>query len=65
MDLIVKACEKYQWQAEEIAFFLKVELDEKFGCSWHVVVGEEFGSSMDYEVLRLDRDCLLCYNISF
>ncbi len=26
------------------------ELDRKFGCSWHVVAGEEFGTQITYEV---------------
>jgi hypothetical protein len=26
------------------------ELDRKFGCSWHVVAGEEFGTQVTYEV---------------
>ena len=33
--------------------FLQIELDEKFGCSWHVVVGEDFGFDMTFEVLHI------------
>ena len=32
---------------------LQIELDEKFGCSWHVVVGEDFGFDMTFEVLHI------------
>ena len=28
----------------------QIELDSMFGCIWHVVVGEEFTSSITYEV---------------
>ncbi len=28
----------------------QLELDKKFGCSWHVVVGEDFGFQITYEV---------------
>ena len=31
----------------------QIELDEKFGCSWHVVVGEDFGFDMTFEVLHI------------
>ena len=28
----------------------QTELDKRLGCSWHVVVGEEFGFDVTYEV---------------
>jgi hypothetical protein len=31
-------------------FMDQLELDKKFGCSWHVVVGEDFGFQITYEV---------------
>ena len=29
---------------------LQKDLDKRFGCSWHVVVGEEFGFEITHEV---------------
>ena len=31
-------------------FYFQIELDNKFGCSWHVVTGEEFGTDITFEV---------------
>ena len=42
--------EKFHWENRDIAFWVKAELDKRFGCSWHVVVGEEFGFDITYEV---------------
>ena len=28
----------------------KMELDGRYGCSWHVVAGEEFGTDVTFEV---------------
>ena len=63
--MIIQAMEKFQWESMEICNYLKVqhstfqdydfqffqvELDKKFGCSWHVVAGEELGFDVDFEV---------------
>ena len=32
-----------------MAEYIKVKLDEKFGGSWHVIVGRSFSSYMSYE----------------
>ena len=32
---------------------LKKELDTRFGCSWHVVTGEEFGFDIDFEAEKM------------
>ena len=36
----------------EIHWYLcfQISLDKQFGCTWHVVAGEEFGFDLDYEV---------------
>lgn len=34
----------------EVAVFIKKELDETYGHSWHVVVGKNFGSHVTHEV---------------
>lgn len=47
------AMEKYHWDTQEIPDYLKRELDTRFGCSWHVVVGEDFGFDVDVEVRKL------------
>ena len=44
------AMDKYHWDTQEIPNYLKKELDTRFGCSWHVVAGEEFGFDVDVEV---------------
>ena len=32
--------------------FFQIDLDKKFGCTWHVVAGEEFGFDLDFKVGR-------------
>ena len=34
-------------------FFTILQLDKKFGPSWHVVVGEGFGFEISYELKNL------------
>ena len=46
------AMEKYHWDTQEIPDYLKRELDTRFGCCWHVVVGEDFGFDVDVEVRK-------------
>ena len=47
---------------------MQIELDEKFGCSWHVVVGEDFGFDMTFEVLHIPHFPFVkfknCYHLS-
>ena len=50
MEVLMTAMEKFHWDNTEIANFLKRELDARFGCSWHVVTGEEYGFDIDFEV---------------
>ena len=50
MDILVTAMEKFHWDNTEISNYMKKELDTRFGCSWHVVTGEEFGFDVDFEV---------------
>ena len=38
---------------DKIAFCFKLQLDKKFGPSWHVVVGEGFGFEISYELKNL------------
>ncbi len=35
---------------KDIATFLKKELDEKYGHTWHVIVGKNFGSYVTHEM---------------
>ena len=35
---------------ESSIFLLKTQLDQNFGCTWHVVVGEDFAVDIDFEV---------------
>ena len=50
IEVVISALEKFHWENREIAFWVKSELDKRLGCSWHVVVGEEFGFDITYEV---------------
>eukprot|EP00088_Acartia_fossae_P061102 TRINITY_DN73353_c0_g1_i1.p1 TRINITY_DN73353_c0_g1~~TRINITY_DN73353_c0_g1_i1.p1 ORF type:complete len:122 (-),score=15.53 TRINITY_DN73353_c0_g1_i1:80-424(-) len=50
LELITANIEKFIWRSTEISQFIKIELDKKFGCSWHVVTGEEFGTDITFEV---------------
>ena len=52
VEVVMTAMEKFHWDSTEIANYMKRELDIRFGCSWHVVVGEEFGFDVDFEVIR-------------
>ena len=55
IEVVITALEKFHWENRDIAFWVKAELDKRFGCSWHVVVGEEFGFDITYEVRLRDR----------
>ena len=50
MDILITAMEKFHWDHTSISDYLKRELDMRYGCSWHVVTGEEFGFDIDFEV---------------
>ena len=39
------------------------EMDLRFGCSWHVVAGEEFGFDFDYEVKPITSHTLNIKNV--
>ena len=30
--------------------YFQIDLDQRMGCIWHVIVGEEFGFEITYEV---------------
>ena len=53
MDVLITAMEKFHWDHTSISDYLKRELDTRYGCSWHVVTGEEFGFDIDFEVPHL------------
>ena len=36
-------------------FLFQIDLDGRLGCSWHVVVGEDFGFDITFEVTRMLR----------
>ena len=50
MDILITAMEKFHWDHTAISDYLKRELDTRYGCSWHVVTGEEVGFDIDFEV---------------
>ena len=49
------ATEKFEWKFLDIAHMIKLEMDLQFGCSWHVVVGENYSCDIDFE------DGCMCY----
>ena len=51
VEMVLTAVDKFHWDTQEIPTYLKKELDNRFGCSWHVIVGEEFGFDVDVEVI--------------
>ena len=51
INLINQAAENFQWDSPKIAAYVKMNLDQHFGCSWHVVVGEQFSFNIDFEVI--------------
>ncbi|BES89242.1 Dynein light chain [Nesidiocoris tenuis] len=53
IELIVTACEKFATNNEVAAKVIKDNLDEKFGPSWQVAVGEGFGFNITYELKTL------------
>eukprot|EP00095_Tigriopus_kingsejongensis_P002998 snap_masked-scaffold784_size97500-processed-gene-0.4 protein:Tk02998 transcript:snap_masked-scaffold784_size97500-processed-gene-0.4-mRNA-1 annotation:"hypothetical protein CAPTEDRAFT_157041" len=53
LEVCVNACEKHTSNNESAAKTIKESLDKKFGCSWHVVVGEGFGFEVSYEIKNL------------
>ncbi|ODQ62051.1 hypothetical protein WICANDRAFT_60120 [Wickerhamomyces anomalus NRRL Y-366-8] len=48
-ELAATALEKHTVE-KDIATFLKKELDEKYGHTWHVIVGKNFGSYVTHEM---------------
>ena len=53
LEVVITAMEKFHWDNTEISNYLKKELDTRFGCSWHVVTGEEFGFDIDFEAEKM------------
>ena len=66
MRLVQRTMARYEWEAMPTAWYIKVrsssqqiweavfslktQLDQNFGCTWHVVVGEDFSVDIDFEV---------------
>jgi len=48
VDIAVAALEKHSIE-KDVASFVKREFDRKFGPTWHVVVGKNFGSFVTHE----------------
>lgn len=47
-ELAADAVHSYKLE-KEIATFLKKELDQLYGPTWHVIVGKSFGSYVTHE----------------
>ncbi|KAI5952022.1 DYN2 [Candida jiufengensis] len=47
-ELADQACQTYKIE-KDIATFLKKELDQIYGPTWHVIVGKSFGSYVTHE----------------
>ena len=50
LEYCVTACEKFPTDPSQCAKLIKEQLDKKFGQSFHVVVGNAYGFSVDNEV---------------
>ncbi|KAK9353951.1 dynein light chain type 1-domain-containing protein [Lipomyces doorenjongii] len=48
IDLAVQAMERYNIE-KDIAAHIKKELDQRFGQTWHCIVGRNFGSYVTHE----------------
>ncbi|GFS86209.1 dynein light chain 4, axonemal [Nephila pilipes] len=53
MDLCVTSYEKHSTDHEKVARLIKETLDQKYGASWHVVVGEAFGFQISHDAKHL------------
>ncbi|CAB3363120.1 dynein axonemal light chain 4 [Cloeon dipterum] len=53
IELCVTACEKHSSNNESAAKLIKETMDNKFGPSWHAVVGEGFGLEITHECRNL------------
>ena len=43
MDICTNTCKKHTRNQQQVARAIKEVLDEAYGATWHVVVGEGFG----------------------
>lgn len=48
IDYAERATERYNSE-KDIAAFVKKEFDEKYGRTWHCIVGRNFGSHVTHE----------------
>lgn len=48
-DISLKALEQNE-QEKDIASYIKKQLDEQLGHTWHVIVGKNFGSYVTHEL---------------
>ncbi|KAK9478330.1 dynein light chain type 1-domain-containing protein [Lipomyces japonicus] len=48
IDLAIQAMEQYNIE-KDIAAYIKKELDQRFGQTWHCIVGRNFGSFVTHE----------------
>jgi len=48
LDITQEAFEKFTIE-KDIAAYIKKEFDRKYGSTWHVVVGKNFGSYVTHE----------------
>lgn len=39
----------YYYEFQDVAVFIKEQFDQKYGTSWHCVVGRNFGSFVSHE----------------
>jgi dynein light chain LC8-type len=58
VDIATAALEKYHIE-KDIAAQIKKEFDRRFGTTWHVVVGKNFGSYVTHGTC-LGMNCVSC-----
>ncbi len=49
LDIVLNACEKFPWDSSRIAQYIKTQLDDRLGASWHVAAGEAFSFELAFE----------------
>ena len=49
LDIILSGLDRFPWENQSVAEYVKQKLDRRLGASWHVVVGEGYSFDVGYE----------------
>lgn len=55
---------------QDVAAYIKEEMDKRFGPTWHVVVGRSFGSRVSYEMshfllLKVNKTSIMIFKCGY